>query len=56
MKTNSTTPVLIFVHSVGIGYSLFSQFVWDKPKFDLLGFSVLGFFLLFLSRKYKQAN
>ncbi|MDI9310182.1 MAG: hypothetical protein QM535_08200 [Limnohabitans sp.] len=54
MRVNSTTPVLIFIYSIGIGYSLFNQFVLETPKFDLLSFSVLGFFLLFLSKQYQQ--
>lgn len=56
MRTNSTTQILIFIYSIGIGYSLYNQFVLDKSKFDLLSFSVLGFILLFLSKQYKQTN
>jgi hypothetical protein len=48
MKSNTNvTSVLIFVLSMGMGYSLFRHFILDKPNLDMLLFFAIGFLSLF---------
>lgn len=47
MKSNTkVTSVLIFVLSMGMGYSLFKHFVLDKPNLDMVLFFVIGLLTL----------
>lgn len=48
MKTNTNvTSVLIFVLSMGMGYSLFRHFILDKSNLDMLLFFAIAFLTLF---------
>ena len=35
-KRNDFGPVMILISSLGIGYALVSQYVYDKPKSEML--------------------
>jgi hypothetical protein len=35
-KRNDFGPVMIFISSIGFGYALVSQYVYDKPKSEML--------------------
>ena len=35
-ERNYFKPIMIFISSVGLNYALVSQFVYDKPKSELL--------------------
>lgn len=48
MNSNTkVTSVLIFVLSMGMGYSLFNHFILDEPNLDTLLFYAIGFLTLF---------
>ena len=35
-ERNYFGPIMIFISSLGIGYALVSQYVYDKPKSEML--------------------
>lgn len=35
-ERNDFGPVMIFISSIGLGYALVSQYVYDKPKSEML--------------------
>jgi hypothetical protein len=48
--TTNVSSVLIFVLSMGMGYSLFKHFILDKPSFDSVLFFAIGFLFLFTEK------
>jgi hypothetical protein len=35
-ERNYFGPIMIFISSIGLGYALVSQYVYDKPKSEML--------------------
>lgn len=59
MKSNTkVTSVLIFVLSMGMGYSLFKHFVLDKPNLDMVLFFVIGLLTLIPinTKEFRSSN
>lgn len=59
MKSNTkVTSVLIFVLSMGMGYSLFKHFVLDKSNLDMVLFFVIGLLTLIPinTKEFRSSN
>ncbi|MEZ7499322.1 hypothetical protein QO200_11295 [Flavobacterium sp. Arc3] len=35
-ERNDFGPVMIFISSIGLGHAVVNQYVYDKPKFEML--------------------
>jgi hypothetical protein len=56
-ERNDFGPVMIFISSIGLGYAIVNQYVYDKPNLDMLlmmsCFFLAGVFSV-LRKKYSK--